>query len=125
MTAKTLKDYADEWKSLPWKNFQKVLFRLQHRIYKAAKRNDLDSVKKLQSLLIGSKCSKYLAVRRITQLNAGNGIDGIRSLNPKERLNLVKDLEDSKNWKHQKLRKQTENEKDLLEGLCNVLLNMH
>ena len=35
-------------------------------IYKAAKENDIDSVKRLQSLLLGSK---YLAVRQVTQLN--------------------------------------------------------
>jgi len=108
MTAKTIKVCADEWRSLPWKNFQKVLFRLQHRIYKAAKRYDSNSVKRLQNLLIGSKCSKYLAVRQITQLNAGRqtaGIDGISSLNPKERLRLVDDLDQMKNWKHQKLRR--------------------
>jgi len=104
MTAKT----ADEWKSLPWKKFQKVLFRLQHRIYKAAKNDDSNSVKQLQNLLIGSKCSKYLAVRQITQLNVGRrtaGIDGISSLNPKERLLLVNDLDQMKNWKHRKLKR--------------------
>jgi group II intron reverse transcriptase/maturase len=108
MTAKTLKACADEWKNLPWKQFQKNLFRLQHRIFKAAKRNDYDSVKRLQSLLLGSKCSKYLSVRQITQLNAGKknaGIDGIKLLNPKERLQLVAELDSMKGWKHRKLRR--------------------
>lgn len=112
MTAKT----ADEWRSLPWKNFQKVLFRLQHRIYKAAKRHDSNSVKRLQNLLIGSKCSKYLAVRQITQLNAGRktaGIDGVSSLNPKERLRLVDDLDQMKNWKHQKLRRKADGKRNI------------
>lgn len=108
MTAKTLRAYADEWKNLPWKEFQKNLFRLQHRIFKAAKRNDHDSVKRLQSLLIGSKCSKFLAVRQITQLNAGKktaGIDGIKLLNPKERLQLTAELDSKEGWKHRKLRR--------------------
>jgi group II intron reverse transcriptase/maturase len=108
MTAKTLKACADEWRKLPWKQFQKNLFRLQHRIYKAAKRNDYDSVKRLQSLLLGSKCSKYLAVRQITQLNAGKktaGVDGVKTLNPKGRLQLVNELDSMQDWKHRKLRR--------------------
>jgi group II intron reverse transcriptase/maturase len=108
MTAKIDKIYADEWKDLPWKKFQKNLFRLQHRIYKAAKENDYNSVKRLQSLLLGSKCSKYLAVRQVTQLNSGKktaGVDGIKVLNPKGRLQLVIDLSSIKGWKHRKLRR--------------------
>ena len=96
MTVKTLRACADEWKALPWKKFQTNLFRLQHRIFKAAKENDVQRVKRLQSLLLGSKCSKYLAVRQVTQLNAGKktaGVDGIKSLNPKERFQLVTELD--------------------------------
>lgn len=108
MTVKTLKFCADEWKSLPWKEFQKNLFRLQHRIFKAAKDGDIQKVKKLQSLLLGSKGPKYLAVRQVTQLNAGKktaGVDKVNSLNPKERLQLVTELNFMKDWKHRKLRR--------------------
>jgi group II intron reverse transcriptase/maturase len=108
MTAKTIKACADEWKELPWKQFQKNLFRLQHRILKAAKKGNANSVKRLQSLLLGSKCSKYLAVKQVTQLNAGKktaGVDGVKSLTPKERLQLVADLDSMRNWKHRKLRR--------------------
>lgn len=108
MTAKTIVACADEWKKLPWKTFQKNLFRLQTRIFKAAKRNDFDTVKRLQSLLLGSKCSKYLAVRQVTQLNTGKataGVDGLKSLNPKQRLLLVAKLDLMKDWKHRKLRR--------------------
>jgi len=72
------------------------------------KKNDFSSVKRLQSLLLGSKCSKYLAVRQITQLNAGKKtgeVDGVKSLNPKERLQLVTELDSMKDWKHRKLRR--------------------
>ena len=108
MTVKTINVCADEWRKLPWKQFHKNLFRLQNRIYKAAKRNDFNSVKKLQSLLLGSKCSKFLAVRQVTQLNAGKktaGVDGVKSLNPKERLQLVTELGSMREWKHRKLRR--------------------
>jgi len=108
MTAKTIKDCADEWKGLPWKQFQKNLFRLQCRIYKAAKMNDYKTVKRLQMLVLGSKSSKYLAVRQVTQLNIGKktgGVDNISSLNPKQRLDLVQELDNMKEWKHRKLRR--------------------
>jgi len=108
MTAKTIKDCADEWKGLPWKQFQKNLFRLQCRIYKAAKMKDYKTVKQLQTLLLGSKSSKYLAVRQVTQLNIGKktaGVDKMSSLNPKQRLDLVHKLDSMKEWKHRKLRR--------------------
>ena len=50
MTAKTIKDCADEWKNLPWKQFQKNLFRLQHRIFKAAKKMIIKTVKQASKL---------------------------------------------------------------------------
>ena len=108
MTAKSIKKCADEWKKLPWKQFQKNLFRLQCRIYKAAKMKDYETVKRLQTLLLGSKSSKYLAVRQVTQLNVGKktaGVDKMSSLNPKERLDLVQELNNMKEWKHRKLRR--------------------
>lgn len=108
MTDKTIESYTDEWKRLPWNKFQVNLFRLQHRIYKAAKQKDVQKIKKLQTLLVGSKCSKYLAVRQVTQLNIGKrsaGVDGLSKLNSKQRANLVADLGQFSNWKHDKLRR--------------------
>ena len=32
--------YNEEWKTLPWKNFEKTLFHLQHRLYKASRENN-------------------------------------------------------------------------------------
>ena len=75
----TLKMEVDNWKALPWKRFQKVVFRLQTRIYKARKNGDRKLVNKLQKLLLNSKAAKYLAVRQVTQLNQGKataGVDG-------------------------------------------------
>jgi len=108
MTDKTIKDCTDEWKNLPWKKFQVNTFRLQCRIYKAAKNNNLDTVKRLQSLLLGSKSSKYLAVRQVSQLNIGKrtaGVDGVKLLDPKGRLALVEELNHMENWRHRKLRR--------------------
>ena len=49
-------------------------------------------VRKLQKLLISSRSARLLAVRRVTQDNQGKktaGIDGVKSLTPKQRLALV------------------------------------
>lgn len=41
-----------EWSDLPWKKFEKSLFKLQKRIYQASRRGDVTKVKRLQKLLI-------------------------------------------------------------------------
>lgn len=98
----------DDWKALPWKKFQKTVFRLQTRIFKARKKGDHKLVRKLQKLLLNSKAAKYLAVRQVTQLNQGKstaGVDGKVALQCKERMQLAKQLSGWKGWKHQKLRR--------------------
>lgn len=108
MTAKILQDSADEWKSIPWDKFQKMLLRLQHRIYKATKKNDYKSVRQLQSLLLGSKCAKYLAVReasQLTNIKKTSQINIATSTNFIEYLSLVSEINLTKNWKHKRLRR--------------------
>lgn len=98
----------EEWKNLPWKTFEKTLFRLQHRLYEASKEKDLKRCKKLQSLILGSACSRYLAIRQVTQLNFGKktaGVDGQKSLTCKERIELASELKLISNWKHKPIRR--------------------
>ena len=100
--------YIEEWKKLPWKQFEKTLFHLQHRLYEASREKDFAKCKSLQSLILGSACSRYLAVRQVTQLNYGKktaGVDGLSSLNHKERLQLVDELKSISGWKHQPIRR--------------------
>nr|AWX53324.1 hypothetical protein [Halochlorococcum sp. NIES-1838] len=104
----TKQDFAEKWKGLPWKSFEKNLFRLQHRIYKANQKNDPYLVYRLQCLILGSPCARYLAVRQVSQLNMGKktaGVDGVSSLSPKQRLELAEELKNLKNWKHQELKR--------------------
>lgn len=100
--------YVEKWKNLPWSKFDQDLFRLQHRVYKATKEGNDYRVKRLQNLIIGSPCSRYLAVRQVSQLNSGKktaGVDNIRSLGPKQRLILAEKLKNISNWQHEKLRR--------------------
>lgn len=84
-----------EWKTLNWKKIQRNVYKLQKRIYQASSRGDVKTVHRLQKLLANSWSAKCLAVRKVTQDNQGKqtaGVDGVKSLNPKQRLELVKKL---------------------------------
>jgi RNA-directed DNA polymerase len=91
--SKTLnKNQTVEWKDLNWRKLEKVTFKLQKRIFRASERGDVKAVRKLQKTLINSWSAKCIAVRRVTQDNQGKntaGVDGIKTLNPKQRMNLV------------------------------------
>lgn len=83
---------SDEWKGIDWKQIQKNVYRLQTRIFKAKRRGDTKQVRRLQKLLMKSRSAKLLSVRKVTQDNQGRstaGIDGIKSLNPAQRFDLV------------------------------------
>ncbi|MEM8780782.1 MAG: reverse transcriptase domain-containing protein [Cyanobacteria bacterium P01_G01_bin.49] len=100
--------YSDNWEFADWKKFQKVLFRLQRRIFKAIKEGDKAKAKRLQKLVLSSHSARMLAIRQVTQLNQGKrtaGIDGKKSLTCKERFQLEITLkQNTKTWKHQGLR---------------------
>jgi RNA-directed DNA polymerase len=114
----------ESWKTLPWKKFQKNLFRLQKRVYKAIQVGDKRKAMSLQRLILKSTAARMLAIRQVTQLNAGKrtaGIDGKASLNHEERLNLSNELRaKSSNWKHQKLREIPIPKKDGTTRLLKV-----
>ena len=88
---------SELWKNFNWKKFQKILFRLQRRIYKsdvfggsfprkaraAVQDGDKRKARSLQKLILKSQTGRLLAIRQVTQLNAGKktaGIDGKKSL---------------------------------------------
>jgi RNA-directed DNA polymerase len=84
-----------DWQEIPWPQVERKLHKLQRRIYRASQRGDCQAVHALQRLLLRSWYAKRLAVRRVTQDNQGKktpGIDGIASLEPPQRLDLVHSL---------------------------------
>ena len=85
-----------EWGQLPWRKLEVAVFKLQKRIYKASQAGDSRRVHQLQRLLLKSRAAKLLAVRRVTQDNQGKhtaGVDGIKSLTPKQRLRVAEKLD--------------------------------
>lgn len=99
---------SESWKTLPWKKFRRNLFRLQKRIYKAIQVGDYRKAKSLQKLILKSTSARLLAIRQVTQLNAGKrtaGIDGKTALTFEQRFELSQKLRtEANNWKHQRLR---------------------
>jgi RNA-directed DNA polymerase len=81
----------DNWQDIDWKTVERQVFKLQKRIYKASKSGNVKLVHKLQRLLTKSHYGKLLATRKVTQENQGRktaGVDGVKSIPPKERLKL-------------------------------------
>ncbi len=84
-----------EWQDIPWRKLERRVFKLQTRIFKASARGDVKAVRRLQKTLMRSWSAKCLAVRRVTQDNQGKqtaGVDGVKSLTPRQRLELVNHL---------------------------------
>lgn len=81
-----------EWSDINWRKLERNVFKLQKRIYQASNRGDAKLVRRLQKLLINSWSARAIAVRRVTQDNQGKktaGVDGVKSLIPKQRFTLV------------------------------------
>ena len=99
---------SESWKNLPWKKIRRNLFRLQKRVYKAVQVGDMRKAKSIQKLILKSTAARLLAVRQVSQLNAGKktaGIDGEKELTFEERFSLSEELlRHGNNWHHQGLR---------------------
>ena len=86
---------AMRWEDINWVEVEEYVFKLQTKIYKASKDNDVKQLRRLQDTLIQSWRARSLAVRRVTMDNTGKdtpGVDGIKSLKPKERVSLIQRL---------------------------------
>ena len=98
---------SQSWRALPWGKFQRHLFGLQKRVFKATRIGDIKKVRSLQKLILRSEAAKFLAVHTVTQLNTGKrtaGIDVISSLSARARFKLAQRLDkESSNWKHKEL----------------------
>jgi len=82
----------EDWSVIPWRTLERVVYRLQKRIYHASARGNVQAVHSLQRLLMKSQAARCLAVRRVTQDNRGKntaGVDGIKSVSAARRPALV------------------------------------
>ena len=68
-----------DWDAVQWRRVEADVQRLRQRIFAASRAGDLKKVRNLQKLMLRSRSNALLAVRRVTQLNAGRltaGVDG-------------------------------------------------
>jgi RNA-directed DNA polymerase len=72
-----ISSWAESWDTIPWSNVNDYVSRLQYRIYKASRNNDLKKVFKLQKILVQSKAARLLAVQIVTTRNKGKNTAGI------------------------------------------------
>jgi retron-type reverse transcriptase len=93
-------------------------------VYKAVTVGDKQKARSLQKLILKSQAARFLAIRQVTQLNAGKktaGIDGKKSLDFEERLKLNKLLSsNATKWKHQSLREIPIPKKDGTKRILKV-----
>ena len=86
---------TEDWRHINWPKAERYVFKLQKKIYAASRCGDVKRCRKLQKTLIRSWSNRMLAVRRVTQDNLGKktaGVDGVKSLPPSARLELVGEL---------------------------------
>jgi len=84
-----------EWHKINWRKLERNVYKLQKRIYQASVRGDVKAWSRLQKTLMKSWSARALSVRRVTQDNQGKktaGVDGVKSLTPKQRLDLTQKL---------------------------------
>ncbi|NES68123.1 MAG: group II intron reverse transcriptase/maturase [Okeania sp. SIO2D1] len=106
MSQASLKTTFTEWSNIPWAKVRRKVFKLQKAIYQAVKSDNKAKARRLQKILHKSYYAKLLAVKQVTQDNTGKktaGVDGQKSLTPKQRLNLVNEM--SEHYKAKRLRR--------------------
>src|SRR5207342_759931 len=81
-----------DWDAVQWRQAEENVRRLRQRIFAASRAGDLKRVRNLQKLLLRSRGNALVAVRRVTELNAGRttaGVDGTVAVSPEQKADLV------------------------------------
>jgi len=82
-----------DWDQVDWDTAEKQVRRLRQRIFTASRDGDLRKVRNLQRLMLRCRSNALVAVRRVTQQNAGRntaGVDGAVALWPEARSELAR-----------------------------------
>jgi RNA-directed DNA polymerase len=86
-------DLINDWSDIDWKSVNKSVIKLRRRIFDA-KRDNLNSLRSLQKLMLISSANILYSIRKISY-NSGSttpGIDGIILKNPSDRLRLFYEI---------------------------------
>jgi RNA-directed DNA polymerase len=71
-----MENRMEDWEDIPFEQYEKDVFHLQRRIFCSSLRGDRTLVHRLQKLLVQSFAARCLAVRRVTERNAGKDTAG-------------------------------------------------
>jgi len=91
-----------DWDSVDWRRTDRNVRNLRHRIFRATQAGDLRRVSSLQKLMLRSRSNTLMAVRRVTQVNAGKntpGVDKLTVKTPAARGRLVDHLTTLQPWR--------------------------
>lgn len=85
-------DETTDWDRIDWRAQEDNVRRLRQRIFTASREGDLKRVRNLQKLMLRSRSNALLAVRRVTEINAGRktaGVDGVRVVGSQQKVELA------------------------------------
>lgn len=85
-------DVSEDWDTVRWYQAEREVQRLRQRIFTASQAGDHKKVRNLQKLMLRSRSNALVAVRRVTELNAGRktaGVDGKVAVTADEKTELV------------------------------------
>lgn len=92
----TLENHAECWHAINWRKANRTVRNLRQRIFRATREGNIKKVRSLQKLLLKSFSNLVTSVRRCTQESQGKrtaGVDNRIALTPKERWELVRELQ--------------------------------
>jgi RNA-directed DNA polymerase len=81
-----------DWDDVDWGQAEEHVRRLRRRIFAASQAGDLAKVRSLQKLMLRSRSSALVSVRRVTEVNAGRrtaGVDGRIVLASQEKADMA------------------------------------
>jgi RNA-directed DNA polymerase len=85
-------DETTDWDRIDWRAQEDNVRRLRQRIFTASREGDLKRVRNLQKLMLRSRSNALVAVRRVTEINAGRktaGVDGVRVVESQQKADLA------------------------------------
>src|SRR5258708_29854668 len=98
-----------DWNAVDWRQADRNVRNLRHRIFRATQANDLKRVSSLQKLMLRSYSNILMSVRRVTQANAGKNTPGVDNLvvkTPQALGQLLHDLATFQPWKSKTERRE-------------------
>ena len=84
------------WPSINWRRVEDDVRRLRQRIFTASQAGDFNRVRNLQKLMLRSRASTLMGVRRVTEINAGRktaGVDGKVALDARAKAELAEAIQ--------------------------------